>query len=35
MQTFVTTTSVDGIDHQTLKEAAAFEVEAGTLKKIQ
>ncbi|AGX02053.1 recombination protein F [Bacillus sp. NRRL B-14911] len=35
VQTFVTTTSVDGIDHQTLKEAAAFEVEAGTLKKIQ
>ncbi|MEC1157761.1 DNA replication/repair protein RecF [Cytobacillus horneckiae] len=35
VQTFVTTTSVDGIDHQTLKEAAAFQVEAGTLKKIQ
>lgn len=35
VQTFVTTTSVDGIDHQTLKEAAAFNVEAGTIKIIQ
>lgn len=35
VQTFVTTTSVDGIDHQTLKEAAAFTVEAGSMKKIQ
>lgn len=35
VQTFVTTTSVDGIDHQTLKEAATYEVKAGSLKKIQ
>ncbi|MDZ5471643.1 DNA replication/repair protein RecF [Bacillus sp. 31A1R] len=35
VQTFVTTTSVDGIDHQTLKEAAAYQVEAGSMKKIQ
>jgi DNA replication and repair protein RecF len=35
VQTFVTTTSVDGIDHQTLKEAAAFSVESGRIKKIQ
>jgi len=31
VQTFVTTTSVEGIDHQTLKEAATFHVEAGKL----
>lgn len=35
VQTFVTTTSVDGIDHQTLKEAATFNVEAGKVRKIQ
>jgi DNA replication and repair protein RecF len=35
VQTFVTTTSVEGIDHQTLKEAAAFSVEAGKMNKIQ
>ena len=35
VQTFVTTTNVDGIDHQTLKEAATFQVESGTIKKIQ
>ncbi|WP_210367582.1 DNA replication/repair protein RecF [Bacillus sp. REN3] len=35
VQTFVTTTSVDGIDHQTLKEAAAFRVEAGNMARIQ
>ncbi len=29
VQTFVTTTSVDGIDHQTLKEATLFRVKAG------
>jgi DNA replication and repair protein RecF len=33
VQTFVTTTSVDGIDHQTLKEASTFVVEAGSIKK--
>ncbi|MFO1442296.1 DNA replication/repair protein RecF [Bacillus sp. Bva_UNVM-123] len=35
VQTFVTTTNVDGIDHQTLKEAATFNVEAGKVRKIQ
>lgn len=35
VQTFVTTTSVDGIDHQTLKEAATFQVREGDMKKIQ
>jgi DNA replication and repair protein RecF len=35
VQTFVTTTSVEGIDHQTLKEASTFFVEKGTLQKIQ
>ncbi len=35
VQTFVTTTSVDGIDHQTLKEAAAYRVEAGTIERTQ
>lgn len=35
VQTFVTTTSVEGIDHQTLKEASTFFVKSGTLKKIQ
>ncbi|CAM3944838.1 DNA replication/repair protein RecF [Mesobacillus zeae] len=35
VQTFVTTTSVDGIDHQTLKEAAAYRVETGTMERIQ
>ncbi|WP_243292745.1 DNA replication/repair protein RecF [Bacillus sp. FJAT-47783] len=29
VQTFVTTTSVDGIDHHTLKEATLFQVKAG------
>ena len=33
VQTFVTTTSVDGIDHQTLKQAATYEVVSGTIKK--
>ena len=35
VQTFVTTTSVEGIDHVTLKEAAAFEVVDGTIRQIQ
>lgn len=34
VQTFVTTTSVDGIDHQTLKEASTFEVKHGNMKKV-
>ena len=35
VQTFVTTTSVEGIDHQTLKEASTFFVKDGNLKKIE
>jgi DNA replication and repair protein RecF len=35
VQTFVTTTSVDGIAHQTLKEASAFHVKQGALERIQ
>lgn len=35
VQTFVTTTNVDGIDHQTLKEASTFKVESGWIEKIQ
>jgi DNA replication and repair protein RecF len=35
VQTFVTTTNVEGIDHQTLKEASAFRVEAGKMNQIQ
>ena len=35
VQTFVTTTSVDGIDHQTLKEASTFEVQSGIIEKVQ
>ncbi|MEW9501188.1 DNA replication/repair protein RecF [Jeotgalibacillus marinus] len=31
VQTFVTTTSVEGIDHQTLKEATTFVVEKGSM----
>jgi len=34
VQTFVTTTSVEGIDHQTLKEASTFVVEAGAIRKV-
>jgi DNA replication and repair protein RecF len=34
VQTFVTTTSVEGINHQTLKEASTFYVKNGTIKKI-
>lgn len=34
VQTFVTTTSVDGIDHQTLNEASTFEVSSGVIKKV-
>ena len=35
VQTFVTTTNVDGIDHQTLNEATTFEVEAGSMKRLK
>lgn len=35
VQTFVTTTSVEGIDHQTLKEASTFQVNSGVMEKIQ
>ena len=33
VQTFVTTTSVEGIDHQTLKEASTFHVKDGNIEK--
>jgi DNA replication and repair protein RecF len=32
VQTFVTTTSVEGIDHQTLKDASTYIVQAGAIK---
>jgi DNA replication and repair protein RecF len=35
VQTFVTTTNVDGIDHATLNEAATFNVIKGEIKKIK
>ncbi|WLR50868.1 DNA replication/repair protein RecF [Bacillus tianshenii] len=35
VQTFVTTTSVDGIDHQTLNEADTFEVRNGQISKVK
>ncbi|OIK13857.1 DNA replication/repair protein RecF [Bacillus sp. MUM 116] len=35
VQTFVTTTSVDGIHHQTLKDASTFEVESGVIRKTE
>lgn len=35
VQTFVTTTSVDGIDHVTLREASTFEVNHGSMKQIK
>lgn len=34
VQTFVTTTSVEGIDHQTLKEASTFQVRNGFMSQI-
>lgn len=35
VQTFVTTTSIEGIHHETLDKAATFEVEAGVIQKIK
>ncbi|KUP09971.1 recombinase RecF [Bacillus coahuilensis m2-6] len=35
VQTFVTTTSTEGIDHQTLKEAATFRVDSGSIIKVK
>lgn len=35
VQTFVTTTSVDGIDHKTLKEASTYVVARGNIKKVK
>ena len=35
VQTFVTTTSVEGIDHVTLREAATFEVVSGSIKQVK
>ncbi|MCD8501560.1 MAG: DNA replication/repair protein RecF [Bacillaceae bacterium] len=35
VQTFVTTTSVDGIDHNTLREAATFVVDTGKINRLK
>lgn len=35
VQTFVTTTNIEGIDHQTLNEASIFQVKSGLIDKIQ
>ena len=35
VQTFVTTTNVDGIDHQTLREGSMYRVEQGQIKKVK
>lgn len=35
VQTFVTTTSVDGIDHKTLREASTYMVEKGVIQKLK
>lgn len=35
VQTFVTTTSIDGINHDTLKEAATYKVVSGEIKKLK
>ncbi|WP_096202878.1 DNA replication/repair protein RecF [Bacillus sp. FJAT-45350] len=35
VQTFVTTTSVEGIDHKTLNEASTYKVEQGTITKLK
>ncbi|RFU62514.1 DNA replication/repair protein RecF [Peribacillus glennii] len=35
VQTFVTTTSTDGINHQTLRDASTFHVAQGTLSKVK
>ncbi|MEH7386179.1 DNA replication/repair protein RecF [Bacillus sp. JJ1521] len=35
VQTFVTTTSVEGINHDTLKQAATYAVSAGVIKKLK
>jgi len=35
VQTFVTTTSVEGINHETLEQAATYEVSAGLIKKLK
>ncbi len=35
VQTFVTTTTIDGIDHQTLREATTFSVENGVMVRVE
>ncbi|MEK3888892.1 DNA replication/repair protein RecF [Bacillus sp. FSL K6-3431] len=35
VQTFVTTTTIDGIDHQTLKEATTFSVKNGVMDRVR
>ena len=34
VQTFVTTTNIAGIDHETIQKAALFEVQSGTVKRV-
>jgi len=35
IQTFVTTTTIDGIDHQTLREATTFNVRSGVMERVK
>ncbi|MBS4207176.1 DNA replication/repair protein RecF [Bacillus sp. FJAT-50079] len=35
VQTFVTTTTIDGIDHQTLRDASTFSVQAGMIERVK
>lgn len=35
VQTFVTTTNIEGVDHQTLNDASVFQVKSGFIEKIQ
>ncbi|MBS4201426.1 DNA replication/repair protein RecF [Bacillus sp. FJAT-49732] len=35
IQTFVTTTTIDGIDHQTLREATTFNVQSGVMERVK
>ncbi|MFK4998989.1 hypothetical protein ACI2OX_21990 [Bacillus sp. N9] len=35
VQTFVTTTTIDGIDHQTLRDASTFSVKTGMIERLK
>lgn len=35
VQTFVTTTTIDGIDHQTLREATTYSVQNGVMDRVE